>query len=180
MRDLVVGTTAQKLLRVSPCPVLVVKRAPHASTTERSWRRRTSPIRRASALRTCLAWLPQADAARGARLRTAVRRAGTLRRRRRRPSLDASGEARGRLEQTLVAFVDAAGVAPGQRVLHVDHGYASTCIEQWIDAIDADLVVMAAHGKSELEDTFLGSVSLAHHRWRRPATCCCCARAGLT
>jgi nucleotide-binding universal stress UspA family protein len=68
--------------------------------------------------------------------------------------------AQARLQQTLAEFVDEAGVAPGRRALHVKHGYASTCIEQWIGAIDADLVVIAAHGKSELEATFLGSVSL--------------------
>jgi nucleotide-binding universal stress UspA family protein len=159
VRHLFVGTTAQKLLRVSPCPVLVVKCAPPfdygtvLAPTDFS-----DPSR--AAVRTCLAWLPQATlhVAHAFELpydglaRYAGVDAADLARQRR--------GAQARLEQTLVDFVNAAGVAPGQRVLHVNHGYPSTCIERWIDAIDADLVVMAAHGKSELEATFLGSVSL--------------------
>jgi nucleotide-binding universal stress UspA family protein len=159
VRHLFVGTTAQKLLRVSPCPVLVVKRAPPFDyrtvlvPTDFS-----APSR--AALRACLAWLPQAmlhvahafelpydGLARYAGVDAAVL-AGQRR------------SAQARLQQTLAEFVDEAGVAPGRRALHVKHGYASTCIERWIGAIDADLVVIAAHGKSELEATFLGSVSL--------------------
>jgi len=69
-------------------------------------------------------------------------------------------EARARLHETLRNFADEVGVAPGRRVLHVAHGYAPKCIDQWIETTGADLVVIAAHGKSELEATFLGSVSL--------------------
>lgn len=159
VQHLFVGTTAQKLLRVSPCPVLVVKRAPTfdygtvLAPTDFS-----DPSR--AALRTCLAWLPQATlhVAHAFELpydglaRYAGVDAAVLARQRR--------GAQARLEQVLVDFVETAGLAPGQRVLHVNHGYPSTCIERWIDAIDADLVAIAAHGKSELEATFLGSVSL--------------------
>jgi len=45
-------------------------------------------------------------------------------------------------------------------VLHVNHGHPARCIERWIETVGADLVVIAAHGRSELETTFLGSVSL--------------------
>jgi len=159
VQQLFVGTTAQKLLRLSPCPVLVVKRAsPFDYRTVLVPTDFSAPSR--AALRACAAWLPQAmlhvahafelpydGLARYAGVDAAV----------------LAGQRRGaqaRLRQTLVDFVDAAGVAPGRRALHVRHGYASTCIERWIDAVDADLVVIAAHGKSELGATFLGSVSL--------------------
>lgn len=159
MRQLFVGTTAQKLLRVSPCPVLVVKRAPPFDyrtvlvPTDFS-----APSR--AALRASSAWLPQATlhVAHAFELpydglaRYAGVDAAVLAHQRR--------GAQARLRRVLADFVDAAGVTPGQRVLHVRHGYPSTCIERWIGAIDADLVVIAAHGKSELEATFLGSVSL--------------------
>lgn len=159
VRHLFVGTTAQKLLRVSPCPVLVVKRAPPFDyrtvlvPTDFSDPSRT-------ALRACAAWLPQATLhvahayelpydglARYAGVDDAVLAAQRR-------------GAQARLRRALAGFVDAAEVPPGKRVLHVRHGYPSTRIERWIDAVDADLVVIAAHGKSEIEATFLGSVSL--------------------
>jgi nucleotide-binding universal stress UspA family protein len=158
-QQMFVGTTAQKLLRLSPYPVLVVKRAPPFDyrtvlvPTDFS-----APSR--AALRACAAWLPQAmlHVAHAFELpydglaRYAGVDAAVLASQRR--------SAQARLARTLAEFVDEAGVPPRQRALHVKHGYASTCIERWIDAIDADLVVIAAHGKSELEATFLGSVSL--------------------
>lgn len=159
VRDLVVGTTALKLLRISPCPVLVVKRRP--SFEYRSVLAPTdfsTPSR--TALRTCVKLLPQATVhiAHAFELpydglaRHAGVDAETLARYQR--------EARARLHGMLRAFVDEIGVGPGRRALHVAHGYAPRCIEHWVDATGADLVVIAAHGKSEVEATFLGSVSL--------------------
>lgn len=159
VRDLVVGTTAQKLLRISPCPVLVVKRQPTfeyrsvLAPTDFSASSRT-------ALRTCANLLPQATlhVAHAFELpydglaRYAGIDAETLARYRR--------EARARLHETLRAFVDEIGGAPGRHALHIAHGYPPVCIERWVDTMGADLVVIAAHGKSELESTFLGSVSL--------------------
>lgn len=159
VRDLLVGTTAQKLLRISPCPVLVVRRKP---TTE--YRTVLAPTDFSApsraALQTSLGLLPQATVhvAHAFELpyeglaRYASVDPDTLARYRR--------EARARLHETLRNFADEVGVAPGRRVLHVAHGYAPRCIERWIETTDADLVVIAAHGKSELEATFLGSVSL--------------------
>jgi nucleotide-binding universal stress UspA family protein len=159
VRDLLVGTTAQKLLRVSPCPVLVVKRQAMADyRTVLAPTDFSAPAR--AALRACLALLPAATVhvahafelpydglARYANVSTE-----TLARYHR--------AARERLHETLLAFADDAGLAPARRVLHLNHGYAPRCIEAWIESTGADLVVIAAHGKSELEATFLGSVSL--------------------
>jgi nucleotide-binding universal stress UspA family protein len=159
VRDLVVGTTAQKLLRISPCPVLVVKRR-----TDTDYRTVLAPTDFSApsrtALRTCVELLPAATVhvAHAFELpydglsRYANVSTETLARYHR--------EARARLHESLRAFADDAGLSPSRRVLHVNHGYAPKCIEQWIETTSADLVVIAAHGKSELEATFLGSVSL--------------------
>jgi nucleotide-binding universal stress UspA family protein len=159
VRNLVVGTTAQKLLRISPCPVLVVKRRPQgAYRTVLAPTDFSEPAR--AALRACVALLPQATLHVAhafelpydglARYASVSETAMTRYRR----------EAQERLHDTLVAFADSAGTRPAARVLRVDHGYAPTVIERWIEAIGCDLVAIAAHGKSELEATFLGSVSL--------------------
>lgn len=159
VRQLMVGATAQKLLRLSPCPVLVVKRAPPFD-----YRRVLVPTDFSSAargaLRAAAALLPQA--------RLHVAHAFEL------PYDDLlhyapiGGEviaryhaaARERLLPELDAWTEEAGIASGRHTLHVEHGYPPTLIEQWVDALDIDLVAIAAHGTSELEDTLLGSVSL--------------------
>jgi nucleotide-binding universal stress UspA family protein len=159
VRDLVVGTTAQKLLRISPCPVLVVKRRANADyRTVLAPTDFSAPAE--AALRASVALLPQATVhvAHAFELpydglaRYASVSAEMLARNHR--------GARARLHETLRAFADDAGVLPSRRVLHLNHGYAPKVIEQWIEATRAELVVIAAHGKSELEATFLGSVSL--------------------
>jgi nucleotide-binding universal stress UspA family protein len=135
VRGLLVGTTAQKLLRISPCPVLVVRRKPTAEyRTVLAPTDFSAPSR--AALQTCIGLLPQ----------TTVHVAHAF-------ELPYEGLAR-------YASVDPDTLVRYRRVLHVAHGYAPKCIEQWIETTGADLVVIAAHGKSELEATFLGSVSL--------------------
>ena len=158
-RDILVGTTAQKLLRVAPCPVLVVKRAASApysrvlAPTDYS-----TPAR--GAVGVAAAWFPTAQ------LHVAhafeLPYDGMLRH----ASIDretiARQHARERehLMRRLVAWADAAGVPPERRVLHVEHGYAPKCIEDWIESTGAGLLAIASHGKSELEAALLGSVTL--------------------
>lgn len=159
VRQIFVGSTAQKLLRISPCPVLVVKRPAQADyRTVLAPTDFSDPAR--AALRACVALLPQATlhVAHAFELpydglaRYASVSDSTMARYRR--------DAQERLHETLLAFADEAGTRPAARVLRVDHGYAPTVIERWIDTIQPELVAIAAHGKSELEATFLGSVSL--------------------
>jgi len=158
-RDMLLGTTAQKVLRVAPCPVLVVKRRPPFD-----YRSILAPTDFSgpshNAIKRGLELFP------GATLHIAhafelpydglARYAG----------VDAASLARyhraaqERLHGTLFAFANGVGAAPERRVLHVNHGHPARCIERWIETVGADLVVIAAHGRSELETTFLGSVSL--------------------
>lgn len=158
LHELVLGTTAQKLLRTSPCPVLVVKRA-----GTQPYRRVLAPTDFSepsrAALRATAALLPRA------RLHLAhafeLPFDGIVR-----ADISQSArhhyrtEAQRALRRQLHELADALGIAPTQRELHVEHGYPGTWIERWIESVDADLVVVAAFGKSGLERAFLGSVSL--------------------
>jgi nucleotide-binding universal stress UspA family protein len=158
-RDILVGTTAQQLLRVAPCPVLVVKgagSAPYGRVLAPS--DYSTPAR--GAVRVAAAWFPTAT------LHVAhafeLPYDGMLRH----ASIDRETIARlhaterERLMRRLVAWADASGVPPERRVLHVEHGYAPKRIEDWIESTGAGLLVIASHGKSELEATVLGSVTL--------------------
>jgi len=159
VRSLMLGTTSQKLLRVANCPVLVVKLGPavdYASVlapTDFS-----APAR--CALEATAALLPQAH------LHVAhafelpydglMRFAGVDEA----AVAQYHAAAHERLMQQLVEWTAAAAVPTSRRTLHVEHGHAPTRIEDWVKTTRADLVVIAAHGKSELESTLLGSVSL--------------------
>jgi nucleotide-binding universal stress UspA family protein len=158
-RDILVGSTAQKLLRVAPCPVLVVKR-----TAASPYRRvlaptdYSTPARRA--VRLAAAWFPAAQLHLAHAFELPFD--GMLRH----ASIDdevvarlRAGE-RDQLMQRLADWADASDVAPPRRALHVEHGYAPKRIEDWIESTRADVLVIAAHGKSELEVALLGSVTM--------------------
>ena len=159
IREVTVGTTAQKLLRISPCPVLVVKRAPAGpyrcalagtdfSTPSAAALALARTIAPTAALHLLHAFeLPYDGMMRhaGVEETTAVQYQALARERQ---MLDLDG------------WATAQGVAPGARTLHVSHGYAATQVETWVRKLGADLVAIGAHGKSEIEVTFLGSVSL--------------------
>ncbi len=158
LHDLVLGTTAQHLLRSSPCPVLVVKRAAAAP-----YRRVLAPTdfselsRRA--VRATAALLPQAQLHLAHAFELpfdGIVRAGvsaSARQHYRR-------EAQRRLREDLRALAGEVGVPAPHSALHVEHGYPGACIERWIGALDIDLVSVAAGGKSGVERMVLGSVSL--------------------
>lgn len=159
VREALVGTTAQKLLRASPCAVLVVKRAPpfdyaHVlaptdfSAAARAALQATAPLVPTARLHIAHAFELPYD---GLMLFASVDEAMIAHH---------HAAARERLAQELAAWADAAGIARARRTLHVEHGYPPTCIERWIGTLGIDLVAIAAHGKSEIEATFLGSVSL--------------------
>lgn len=153
------GTTAQRLVRASPCPALIVRRAPQAP-----YRRVLAPTDFSAPARAALLavaqWLPQAQ------LHIAhafeLPYDGLMRY----AAVDEAAVAHyheaayKRLYEDLTAWADEAGIAAGRRALHVEHGHPTRLIERWIRALGIDLVAIAAHGKSELEATFLGSVSL--------------------
>ena len=153
------GSTAQKLLRMSPCPTLLVRRAP-----SRPYARALAPVdfspNSFAALKTLAAWLPSVE------LHVAhafehpyegmMRYAGVdedlieAYRRRQSATLDAE----------LQNFIEAAGATGSSFARRVEHGHAKSVIEKLIYELRPDLVALAAQGKSKLEFAFLGSVSL--------------------
>lgn len=158
LRQWVLGTTAQKLLRQSPCPVLVVKRdAARAYQTVLAPTDFSGPSR--AALHAAATLLPKAtlhiahafELPFDGMLRADIGPAA------KRHYLD---QAQRQLKRQLHDLVDQLGIAAARRALHVEHGYPATCIERWAAALRADLVVVAAYGKSGLERALLGSVSL--------------------
>ena len=158
VRDLL-GTTTQKLLRLAPCPVLVVKRPPPFDYARVLAPTDFSMPSRA-ALRACAALLPQAhleiahafELPYDGLMRHATVEEATM--------VHYRTVARERLYLELAAWADAAGIAAVRRTLLVEHGYPPSCIDRWIAALGVDLVALAARGKSELEASLLGSVSL--------------------
>ncbi|MFN3566220.1 MAG: universal stress protein [Burkholderiaceae bacterium] len=156
VRDLMMGSTALKLLRMAPCPLLVVKRPP--------------PFDYRTVLLPTDFSAPAAQAAEVARalLPAAhlhlvhafelpydglMRYAGVN---------DATVQTyRAAAQAALAARLAelAAGFAAGSVTVHVRHGYAPMRIDEWIVELAVDLVAIAAHGKSEIEAAFLGSVS---------------------
>lgn len=153
------GSTSQKLLRISPCPVLVVKRAPRLeyrrvlAPTDFS-----APSRRA--LQSVEALLPAAEVHVAhafehpyeAMMRHAAVDQAVIDR-------YVSEEGR-RLHEQLRQWVAGSELRTLGPRLHVEHGHPSKRIEQWVRELDVQLVAISARGKSELEKSFLGSVSL--------------------
>lgn len=159
VRDLMLGTTVQKLLRTSPCPVLIVKRPPpFAYKTILLPTDLSEPARQA--LADAVRCFPAATLHLGhafelpydGQLRYASVEDDKIEQHR--------AAARERLMLELRDWADAAGIPSARRALHVEHGYATSRISEWIDRLRADLVVLPARGKSTVEATFLGSVSL--------------------
>ena len=159
VRDLLLGTTVQKLLRLSPSPVLVVK-----TVATNNYAVVLAPTDMSDASRqavsTAAHMLPQA------RLHLAhafelpydglMRHAGVD------DAAVANHQtlARERILLELADWADATSVAAGRRHLRVEHGYPPECISRWIGRTSAQLVVMAAQSKVPLDAPFIGSVSL--------------------
>jgi nucleotide-binding universal stress UspA family protein len=156
---LLMGTTAQKLLRSAPCPVLVVRRQPPSAYRTVLAPTDLSAASLAAARAVC-ALLPRAVfhvahayelPYEGMLAYAATDEAATQHYR---------DEAESQLRAELDDFIGRAGFAPGRAIAHVRHGYPPARIDEWTRATGADLVAVAAHGKSAVEALFLGSVSL--------------------
>jgi nucleotide-binding universal stress UspA family protein len=158
LRRLVLGSTAERLLRRSTRPLLVVRQMPH------------EPYRRALIAIDFSPWSPgvvQAvrRVAPGARLllfsvfevpfedklRFAGVEAATIEHYRRR--------ARAEALQRLHALAQQAGLKSGEWEPEVAEGDASMRIVEAEQALDCDLVVLGKHGQSATEELLLGSVT---------------------
>lgn len=158
MRDLILGTTAERVLTKCTRPVLVAKRAPQGA-----YRRLLVPVdfspHSAAALRAAVMIAPQAEIdvfhAFEVPFEGKLRFAGV--------SDEEIQRYGARTRQQAVANMDslisAAGMAPHQVVRSVAHGSASRRILEKELESDADLIVIGKHGKSVIEELFLGSVT---------------------
>ncbi|GAB4481347.1 MAG: universal stress protein [Burkholderiaceae bacterium] len=158
VRDLVMGSTAQKLLRIAPCPLLVVKRPPpfEYRTVLLPTDFSAPAVRAAEAAR---ALLPDAlfhfvhafELPYDGLMRYAGVDEATVQTYR--------AAAQGALAARLAEIAAAFGAPAGRATANVRHGYAPARIDEWIVELAVDLLAIAAHGKSELQTAFLGSVS---------------------
>lgn len=158
LMDLVLGSTASRLLRVATCPVLIVRRPADAPYREVLAAVDFSPVS-ASVLGHAL------SLADGARVEALHVLGSEVEQRLRKARLDqvdvADWLARQRAEagKQLDALLESAGqgAAVGRRI---EPGFAPAAICQCIDDSGAELVVLGRHGHGGgLQDWLLGSVS---------------------
>ena len=165
VQELALGGTAIKVLRASPCPVLVTRRDP-----ERPYARVlvATDFSDAStrALRQALEFFPNADlhavhaysVAGEGQMRSAGAAEADIARHREQARIEA--------ERRMAAFVaDADYRAAGGIQTSVGYGYAATVVLEEVQRRDIDLLLVGRHGASRLDEWAMGSVTLnlMHH-----------------
>lgn len=158
LRDMIIGTTAERLLRKAPCPVLVSRAAP-----EPRYRRVLVPIdfseHSERAMRAAASIAPDADL-------TALHvfelpfegklwMAGV-------PDDEVNrfrAQARAQALRRVLDLAAGIGEAGARFRPHVEQGAAARSILELAGQLDADLIVMGRHGKSAAEAFFIGSVT---------------------
>ncbi|MCC7151710.1 MAG: universal stress protein [Rubrivivax sp.] len=156
LRRLVLGTTSERLLRRSHCPVLLVRQPAHASYRRILVGLDQSPVAMqvlAVARRVAPAARPVLLSAYQVPFQEELRFAG----------VDAATvehyrhQARLRATQHLHTVATHAGLAPGDYEALITEGDASQRIVEY--ELDCDLVVLGKHGHSTVEDLLLGGVN---------------------
>jgi len=158
LRDFAIGTAAERLLRKSRVPVLIVKRKP-----EGAYRQALVPVDFSAHSRAALALA--ARLAPGAELSLVhafevplegkLQFAGVADEEIYRYRRQARDEAQAAMEAMI------AQAAVGDRATRlIEHAYAPTLIPETERRIGADLIAMGKHGKDALEELLLGSVTL--------------------
>ncbi|MBW8369515.1 MAG: universal stress protein [Thiobacillus sp.] len=164
VRELLLGSTTERVLRKSRRPMLAVKQRPHTP-----YRRILAPVdfsdHAAAAINAAHGWLPDADFvllhAFEVELESTFRLAG----------MDDSQIheyrilARDAAQQAMESFVSKLRVPANQVTRQFVHGAATLRILEHEQTMDADLIVMGKHGQSVMEELLLGSVTkhvLAH------------------
>ncbi|MBW7834191.1 MAG: universal stress protein [Simplicispira suum] len=158
IRHLVLGTTAQRVLSTTSCPVLVVKQAPHEP-----YRRLLVPVdfspASLRAIRHARSIAPQAELVLLHAFEVPFE--GKLRY----ASVDQNIityyriVVRQEASQKLQALCDQAGLSHTETHQIVLHGEPSLRIIEQEQEQDCDLIVMGKHGQSVLEELLLGSVT---------------------
>jgi nucleotide-binding universal stress UspA family protein len=158
VREFMLGSTTERVLRKSRRPLLAVKHRPHGA-----YRRVLVPVdfspHARLAAETAHRWLPEAEIvlfhAFEVELESTLRFAGIgddeIHRYR--------AVAREEAIEVMAAFAASLAVPPARLSRAVVHGPATLRILEQEQAADADLIVMGKHGQSPLEEMLLGSVT---------------------
>ncbi|MEW5967428.1 MAG: universal stress protein [Pseudomonadota bacterium] len=164
VRELLIGSTTERLLRKTRHPLLAVKQRAQAP-----YRRVLAPVdfsdHCAAAINAAHAWLPEAEFVLlhvfAVELESTLRLAGvdddTLHAYR--------AQAREAAIAAMGAFVGKLDVPPARLARQFVHGAATLRIIEHEQSLDADLIVMGKRGQSMVEELLLGSVTqhvLAH------------------
>jgi CPA2 family monovalent cation:H+ antiporter-2 len=157
-RDGAIGSTAQRLVRSSPCPVLLVRTPP-----TRPYRRVLAPVDFSASARRALKALAASFPAADLHVTHAFEHLheGLMRY----AAVDEqvieayTGLQRSRLARELPRWAQHAAGSARPLTFHLRHGHPHTVLDRLVGQLHPDLVALAAHGKSEVEKALLGSVS---------------------
>ena len=164
MREMLLGSTTERVLSKSRRPLLAVKQRPQTP-----YRRILAPVdfsvHAAVAVNTAHAWLPDADIvllhAFEVELESTFRLAGMGDDRIHEYRIQAREAAMAEMD----AFIATLQVPANRLTRQFVHGAATLRIIEHEQTVDADLIVMGKHGQSMMEELLLGSVTkhvLAH------------------
>lgn len=158
VRERLLGSTTERVLRTSRRPLLAVKQRPHAP-----YRRILAPVdfsdHAAAAINAAHAWLPDADIvllhAFEVEMESALQLAGVTDSQIHQYRI----QARDAAQQAMDAFIDQLQVPENRLSRQFVHGSATLRILEHEQTMDADLIVMGKHGQSVMEELLLGSVT---------------------
>lgn len=158
VRELLLGSTTERVLRKSRHPMLAIKQRPQAP-----YRRILAPVdfsaHAAAAINAAHAWLPGADFvllnAFEVELESTFRLAGMDDEQIHEYRIQAREAAMAAMD----AFVASLEVPANRLTRQFVHGAATLRILEHEQTMDADLIVMGKHGQSVMEELLLGSVT---------------------
>ena len=158
LRRLMLGTTAERLMRRSPRPLLLVRQRPHepyrrvlVAVDFSPWSVQAVAAARRVAPHAALTLMTVFQVPFEEKLRFAGVDEATVRHYRERSRSDA--------RQRLHALAERCGLTPGAWTACVVEGDASLRIVEQEQEFGCDLVVLGKHGQSAAEDLLLGSVT---------------------
>jgi nucleotide-binding universal stress UspA family protein len=158
VREFLLGSTTERVLRRTRRPVLAVKQRPQGA-----YRRVLVPVdfsvHAVAAAQTAHRWLPDAEIVLLHAYEVDIE--GTLRFASIAEEQIHAYRARAREDalDAMTQFVDLLSIPAGQLTRLVVHGAPTLRILEHEQSLDADLIVMGKHGQSALEELLLGSVT---------------------
>jgi len=158
VRELLLGSTTERVLRKSRHPLLAVKQRPQSP-----YQRILAPVdfsdHAAAAINAAHTWLPDVEIVLlhvfEVELESTFRLAGMDDDKIHEYRIQARGAAQGAMD----AFIGKLQVPASRLSRQFAHGAATLRILEHEQSIDADLVVMGKHGQSVMEELLLGSVT---------------------